>query len=93
VNLPVGDTVSSAAVFDAIDAHLATLPSAPRSVRFDVGDDSLLDRDAAIGWVADVRREGCDLARYIVRIQPSGDVVVDLVAIESLHSDFGPPAV
>jgi hypothetical protein len=93
VGLPIGDTISSANLFDVVEEYLGDHPRPRDSVRFDVGAASLLDWNAAVEWMADARRDGCNLVRYILYERPSGGLVIDLAAIESSDSTIDPPAV
>ena len=76
----------------AIEGYLAETGRTRSSVHFDIGG-SLLDWHATMAWVDDGRQEGFDLVRYILYEQPSGALIVDLAAIESLDSGIEPDAV
>jgi hypothetical protein len=92
LDLPIGDTISADSLRGVIEDHLAATGRPRSSVRFDIAG-SLLDWHAAMAWVDDARQEGCDLVRYILREQPSGELIVDLAAIESRDSNIEPDAV
>src|SRR5690242_2148043 len=92
LNPPSGDTISAAALRNAIEQHLAATSRSRLAVGF-LAAERTLDWDSAMAWIDDARQDGCDLVRYILLEQQSGDLLVDLVAIASLNSDLEPPAV